>query len=102
MLCIILALVIILFGAVFSLLAEMQNRNNTYQSLNTLTKQLIESRQLYKTYAETSPGKSDEEVLADYMTLDKDIQMTLEQLKEVVFPHPTVSEIIKETAFAFK
>ncbi|HHT80656.1 MAG TPA: hypothetical protein GXZ69_05345, partial [Spirochaetales bacterium] len=33
MLCIILALVIILFGAVFSLLAEMQNRNNTYQSL---------------------------------------------------------------------
>ena len=81
MLCIILALVIILFGAVFSLLAEMQNRNNTYQSLNTLTKQLIESRQLYKTYAETSPGKSDEEVLADYMTLDKDIQMILEQLE---------------------
>ena len=26
-------------------------------------------------------------------------EMTLEQLKEVVFPHPTVSEIIKETAF---
>lgn len=26
--------------------------------------------------------------------------MTLEQLKEVVFPHPTVSEIIKETAFS--
>ena len=29
-------------------------------------------------------------------------EMTLEQLKEVVFPHPTVSEIIKETAFALK
>lgn len=29
-------------------------------------------------------------------------EMTIEQLKEVVFPHPTVSEIIKETAFAFK
>ena len=29
-------------------------------------------------------------------------EMTLEQLKEVVFPHPTVSEIIKETAFSFK
>ncbi|MBO4596139.1 MAG: dihydrolipoyl dehydrogenase [Bacteroidales bacterium] len=28
--------------------------------------------------------------------------MTLDQLKEVVFPHPTVSEIIKETAFALK
>lgn len=28
--------------------------------------------------------------------------MTIEQLKEIVFPHPTVSEIIKETAFAFK
>ena len=27
-------------------------------------------------------------------------EMTLEQLKEVVFPHPTVSEIIKETAFS--
>ena len=26
-------------------------------------------------------------------------EMTLEQLQEVVFPHPTVSEIIKETAF---
>ncbi len=26
-------------------------------------------------------------------------KMTAEQLKEVVFPHPTVSEIIKETAF---
>jgi len=28
--------------------------------------------------------------------------MTLDQLKEIVFPHPTVSEIIKETAFSFK
>ena len=28
--------------------------------------------------------------------------MTLDRLKEVVFPHPTVSEIIKETAFALK
>ena len=27
-------------------------------------------------------------------------EMTLEQLREVVFPHPTVSEIIKETSFA--
>lgn len=29
-------------------------------------------------------------------------EMTIEQIKEVVFPHPTVGEIIKETAFAFK
>lgn len=29
-------------------------------------------------------------------------EMTLEQMKEVVFPHPTVSEILKETAFSFK
>ena len=29
-------------------------------------------------------------------------ERTLEQLKEVVFPHPTVSEIIKETAFSLK
>ena len=29
-------------------------------------------------------------------------EMTLEQLQEVVFPHPTVSEIIKETAFSLK
>jgi dihydrolipoamide dehydrogenase len=28
-------------------------------------------------------------------------EMTLEQLQEVVFPHPTVSEIFKETIFAF-
>ena len=29
-------------------------------------------------------------------------EMTLGQLKEVVFPHPTVSEIIKETAFSLR
>jgi len=29
-------------------------------------------------------------------------EMTVEQIKEVVFPHPTVCEIIKETAFSFK
>ncbi|MBO4590389.1 MAG: dihydrolipoyl dehydrogenase [Bacteroidaceae bacterium] len=29
-------------------------------------------------------------------------EMTVEQLKEVVFPHPTVSEIIKETVFAIQ
>ena len=29
-------------------------------------------------------------------------EITLEQLQEVVFPHPTVSEIIKETAFTLK
>jgi len=29
-------------------------------------------------------------------------EMTVEQLKEVVFPHPTVSEIIKETIFTLK
>ena len=29
-------------------------------------------------------------------------EMTIEQIKEVVFPHPTVGEIIKETAFSLK
>ena len=29
-------------------------------------------------------------------------EMTVEQLKEVVFPHPTVSEILKETIFTLK
>ena len=29
-------------------------------------------------------------------------EMTVEQLKEVVFPHPTVSEILKETLFTVK
>jgi dihydrolipoamide dehydrogenase len=28
-------------------------------------------------------------------------EMTIEQLQEIVFPHPTVSEIFKETIFAF-
>ncbi|HBL34070.1 MAG TPA: dihydrolipoyl dehydrogenase, partial [Porphyromonadaceae bacterium] len=27
-------------------------------------------------------------------------EMTVKELKEVVFPHPTVSEIIRETLFA--
>ncbi len=31
-----------------------------------------------------------------------EMEMTAEQLKEVVFPHPTVSEIIKETVFTVK
>ncbi len=29
-------------------------------------------------------------------------EMTLKEMQEVVFPHPTVSEIFKETVFAFK
>lgn len=33
------------------------------------------------------------------MAIEK--KMTLEEMQEVVFPHPTVSEIIKETLFAF-
>ncbi|MDR2470017.1 MAG: dihydrolipoyl dehydrogenase, partial [Tannerella sp.] len=28
-------------------------------------------------------------------------ELTLRELEEIVFPHPTVSEILKETAFAF-
>jgi dihydrolipoamide dehydrogenase len=28
-------------------------------------------------------------------------EMTLRELQETVFPHPTVSEILRETAFAF-
>ncbi len=81
MLCIILALVIILFGAVFSLLGEMQSRNNTYQALNTLTKQLIESRQLYRLYAEMPFEKDQEEVLKEYKILDREIKISLQRLK---------------------
>lgn len=36
------------------------------------------------------------------MCIAIETEMTLEQLQEVVFPHPTVSEIIKETAFTVK
>ena len=81
MLCIILALVIILFGVVFSLLGEMQSRNNTYQALNTLTRQLVESRQLYKRYGDMPVGKVHEEVLADYWLLDREIKVSLHRLK---------------------
>ncbi len=81
MLCIILALVIILFGAVFSLLGEMQSRNNTYQALNTLTKQLVDSRQLYKLYGEMPFEANHEEVLSDYRLLDREIQISLSRLK---------------------
>lgn len=28
-------------------------------------------------------------------------EMTLKEMQEVVFPHPTVSEIFKETVFSF-
>ncbi len=36
------------------------------------------------------------------MCLAIETEMTIEQLKEIIFPHPTVSEIIKETAFTVK
>lgn len=81
MLCIILALVIILFGTVFSLLGEMQSRNNTYQALNTLTKQLVESRQLYRLYAERPFEKNPGEILGDYHLLDREIRISLQRLK---------------------
>ena len=29
-------------------------------------------------------------------------EMTLKEMQEVVFPHPTVSEILKEVVFSFK
>jgi dihydrolipoamide dehydrogenase len=29
-------------------------------------------------------------------------ELTIKELEEIVFPHPTVSEIFKETAFAIK
>lgn len=81
MLCIILALVIILFGTVFSLLGEMQSRNNTYQALNTLTKQLLDSRQLYRRYGEMPFDKNHEQVLSDYRILDREIAISLQRLK---------------------
>lgn len=31
-----------------------------------------------------------------------EMEMTLKEMEEVIFPHPTVSEIFKETVFAFK
>lgn len=81
MLCIILALVIILFGAMFSLLGEMQSRNNTYQALNTLTKQLVESRQLYKNYADISFIQESEEILSDHTILEQEIRISLARLR---------------------
>ncbi len=90
MLCIILALVIILFGAVFSLLGEMQSRNNTYQALNTLTKQLVDSRQLYKRYGEMTSETSHQEVLADYRILDGEITGTLQRLNVAYEVNPSL------------
>lgn len=81
MLCIILALVIILFGVVFSLLGEIQSRNNTYQALNTLTRQLVESRQLYKQYGELPNDKNHEEALVEFRILDREVQISLQRLK---------------------
>jgi dihydrolipoamide dehydrogenase len=31
-----------------------------------------------------------------------EMEMTLKEMQEVVVPHPSVSEIFKETVFAFK
>lgn len=90
MLCIILALVIILFGSVFSLLGEMQNRNNTYQALNTLTKKLLESRQLYRTYGEAPYAKNHEEVLANYNIIEREINISLERLKVAYEENPSL------------
>ncbi|MDD3903224.1 MAG: sensor histidine kinase [Sphaerochaeta sp.] len=80
MLCIILALVIILFGSVFSFLGEMQNRNNQYQALNTLTNQLSESRNLYQLYTDVGPSSDNQHIIEDYQILNREIRISLHRL----------------------
>jgi dihydrolipoamide dehydrogenase len=31
-----------------------------------------------------------------------EMEMTLDEMEEIIFPHPTVSEIFRENTFAFK
>ena len=31
-----------------------------------------------------------------------EMEMTVEELKQIIYPHPTVSEIIKESVFSVK
>lgn len=95
MLCVILALVIVLFGAVFFLLEEMQNRNNTYQTLNTLTKQIHERNQLYKNYGENFNETEQDNLLIDYKILDREINISLYRLKIEYEENPSLYFLYK-------
>ncbi|MFO7822205.1 MAG: dihydrolipoyl dehydrogenase [Lentisphaeria bacterium] len=45
-------------------------------------------------------GSCSEMIYGAAMALE--MEMTVDELEEVIFPHPTVSEIIRETTFAFR
>lgn len=45
-------------------------------------------------------GGGSEMIYGAAMALE--MEMTVKELEEVIFPHPTISEIIRETAFAFR
>lgn len=76
MLSIILALVIILFSLVFSLLAQMQYRNSRFEAINTLSTQLGQSRSLFRSITDELDSAKRDALLADYALLDRELQIT--------------------------
>jgi len=80
MLSIILILGIILFGLVFSLLDQMQNRSNRYEAINTLSGQLITSHNRFQTLVSEQDEAAISELLQDLSILEHEIRTSLQRL----------------------
>ena len=53
-------------------------------------------------FPDSGPDSDSKKAASEENNSELEQEMTVEQLKEVVFPHPTVSEILKETLFTVK
>lgn len=80
MLLIILVAVIILFGLLFNLLAQMQSRNSQYEAINTLSRLISQHRLLFTQVA----GEDDQQVIDDLRKemrqTDHDVKVCLHRL----------------------
>lgn len=80
MLSIILILVIILFGLAFSLLSQMQTRNNRYEAINTLSSQLMKSHDRFQTLLSEQDEPSILKLIEDFTFLEQEIRASINRL----------------------
>ncbi len=80
MLIIILASVIILFGLLFTLLAQMQSRNSQYEAINTLSRQISQHRLLFTQIIGEDDPLAASSLNEELEILNHDLRITLHRL----------------------
>ena len=80
MLAIILTLAIVLFGLLFSLLGETQERNSRYEIITTLSAQLNQSRLLFGQLTQDPNNRGDEDALQRFGFVNQELAITLHRL----------------------